>query len=153
MLPVSANSFLPIILIEYPEETNFANRKRPQCSEEFEIDGMRFGLLPFHLPASMHHSFIEFAGYKEPPSLQDSLLEKVVKRLAESQKTVALGCHFHSDGWRWSDGTKFKPSAELEDCDTKAKSISRNYKILVASQGMIKQSATSEALLVEISMQ
>ena len=149
LLPVSANSYLPSIVIEYQDEASFADRRQPQCSETFEIDGRCFGLLPFRLPASMHRAFIEFAGYREP-SLNDSLLEKVVKRLAESQKTVALGCHLHSDGWRWSDGAKFEPTCELEDFGGKAKNISQNYKILIASQGLLKQSASSEALLVEI---
>ena len=149
LLPVSANSYLPSIVIEYPDEASFANRRQPPCSETFEIDGRHFGLLPFTLPASMHRAFIEFAGYREP-SLNGSLLEKVVKRLADSQKIVALGCHLHSDGWRWSDGTKFEPTCELEDFGGKAKTISRNYKILVTSQGLLKQSASSEALLVEI---
>ena len=98
----------------------------------------------------MHRAFIEFAGYREPSLHDQSTLEKVVKRLADSQKIVALGCHLHSDGWRWSDGTKFEPTCELEDFGGKAKTISRNYKILVTSQGLLKQSASSEALLVEI---
>ena len=148
--PVSANSHLPSIVIEYKDEQSFVNRRQPQCSETFEIDGRRFGLLPFMLPASMHHAFIEFAGYREPSLHDQATLEKVVKQLADSNRFVALGCHYHSDGWRWSDGTRFEPPHELEDSGGKAKTISQNYKILVASQGSLKQSASADALLVEI---
>ncbi len=136
-------------IFEWPGDNGFQNRTTPTCSETFALDGRRYGILRIRLPAMLHATFLGLAGLRPPVVNNHAALDRLLRRLADYEGTIAIGCHRHYEDWRWRDESvlDYPPPTEM---DSPSPDTSVHYCILVAQRGRLIIADAADALLVEL---
>ena len=149
VFPVAANVARPNLIVEWPSREAFDNRPQYPCEETFVIDGRRFGIVRVKVPSTIQPGFLELARHRAPSPIPPESLRKLLEHLQTYPIAVSLGVWRAIDGWRWPDNTPLDyPKTPVEYYLNSLDNI--YHCILIAHDGHLKYSSTSEALLVEL---
>ena len=146
--PLAPGFALPAWIVEFESREAFRNRPRHPCTEIFEVDGRRFGLLKISAAASLHSAIAEVAGYRPPVLADKDTLEKVLERLKNVNGSVSLCCHRFYSEWRWADSSRLPCDPPQEWHGNKYPLATMGYCVIVASAGNLRIAADSNFILV-----
>ena len=147
--PIAPSFALPAWIVEFESREAFLKRPKHPCTEVFEVDGRRFGLLKITAASSLHSAIVEFAGYRVPILSDKETLTKVLERLKSVTGSVSLSCHRVYSEWRWSDSSKLPCEPPQEWHGTHSSLATMGYCVIVAYGGNLRIAADSDYILVE----
>lgn len=150
-ITVTSEAALPTILIEYPDRETMEKRPRPQLTATFQVNGRKFGLLKTHMSCYIQPVFVEFAGYRLPDPIDGDTRDKLLQLLKTLNSPVSIGAFRNYRQFQWHNHTPLQLPHEPEFHDKdKLQSYPFSYEAIVADNGQLYISVSSDYILVEL---